>query len=432
MAVSIAVGVSDELDPVEAFAAAADSAATGLGAPCDLAIVFAAAPHLGHAKTILSEVHSRLAPRSLIGCGAGGVLGGGREMESGPGAAVWALSAPGGEICTHHFEVEPADGGRTLNGLPDPEGLGEALVWVSDRALADGPSILDYLRTVAREYGVDRLIRYRHRVTAASWDSETARWTVEVDRDGEPVQLTASFLWGCSGYYDTEQGYAPEFAGQDDFAGEVVHPQHWPEDLDHAGKQVVVIGSGATAVTLVPAMAEARPSTSRCCSARRRTSCRCRPATPSPSGSRRLPLAAPLPDRALEADPAPAGVLPAGPTAPRPRQAADPLGRPSSSSRPASTSTPTSSRSTTRGTSGSAWSRTATCSGRSASGRASVVTGTIDTFTDAGRPARHGGGARRRPGRHRDRAQPEAVRRRRPASSTARRSTCRTPWRTRR
>ena len=127
--------------------------------------------------------------------------------------------------------------------------------WVSDRALADGPSILDYLRTVAREYGVDGLIRYRHRVTAASWDSETARWTVDVDCDGEQVQLTASFLWGCSGYYDTEQGYAPEFAGQDDFAGEVVHPQHWPEDLDHAGKKVVVIGSGATAVTLVPAMA---------------------------------------------------------------------------------------------------------------------------------------------------------------------------------
>jgi len=127
--------------------------------------------------------------------------------------------------------------------------------WVSDRALADGPSILDYLRTVAREYGVDGLIRYRHRVTAASWDSATARWTVDIDRDGEQLQLTASFLWGCSGYYDTEQGYAPEFAGQDDFAGEVVHPQHWPEDLDHAGKKVVVIGSGATAVTLVPAMA---------------------------------------------------------------------------------------------------------------------------------------------------------------------------------
>ncbi len=145
MAVSIAVGVSDELDPVEAFAAAADSAATGLGARCDLAIVFAAAPHLGHAKTILSEVHSRLAPRSLIGCGAGGVLGGGREMESGPGAAVWALSAPGGEICTHHFEVEPADGGRTLNGLPEPEGLGEALVVLADPYTFSAEALLSVL-----------------------------------------------------------------------------------------------------------------------------------------------------------------------------------------------------------------------------------------------------------------------------------------------
>jgi cation diffusion facilitator CzcD-associated flavoprotein CzcO len=127
--------------------------------------------------------------------------------------------------------------------------------WIEDRALADGPSILRYLRSVAEEYGVDRLIRYRHRVVAASWDSATARWTVEVDHDGEQRTMTASFVWGCSGYYDTEQGYAPELPGQDAFAGDVVHPQHWPADLDYAGKRVVVIGSGATAVTLLPAMA---------------------------------------------------------------------------------------------------------------------------------------------------------------------------------
>ena len=128
--------------------------------------------------------------------------------------------------------------------------------WPEDRALADGPMILEYLRTVAREYAVDRLIRYRHRVVGASWDSATSRWTVEVDREGERVALTASFLWGCSGYYDTEQGYQPDFPGLDDFAGRVVHPQHWPEDLDYSGQRVLVIGSGATAVTLVPAMAE--------------------------------------------------------------------------------------------------------------------------------------------------------------------------------
>jgi cation diffusion facilitator CzcD-associated flavoprotein CzcO len=127
--------------------------------------------------------------------------------------------------------------------------------WHGDRALADGALILDYLRTVAQEYGVDRAIRYRHRVVAASWDSAAARWTVDVDVDGELRTMTASFLWGCTGYYDTEQGHAPDFPGQERFAGRVVHPQHWPEDLDHEGRRVVVIGSGATAVTLVPALA---------------------------------------------------------------------------------------------------------------------------------------------------------------------------------
>jgi monooxygenase len=127
--------------------------------------------------------------------------------------------------------------------------------WRGDRALADGASILQYVRDVARERGVDRLIRYDHRVVGAAWDSATARWTVEVDRGGERTRLTTAFLWGCSGYYDYDAGYTPDFPGTGDFRGEIVHPQHWPEDLDHAGKKVVVIGSGATAVTLVPAMA---------------------------------------------------------------------------------------------------------------------------------------------------------------------------------
>ncbi len=127
--------------------------------------------------------------------------------------------------------------------------------WPGDRALADGPSILEYVRTVAAEHGVDELIRYHHTVQRASWDSGTALWTVDVDRDGEPVTLTTSFLHACSGYYDYDVGHTPQFPGAEDFAGEIVHPQHWPEDLDHTGKRVVVIGSGATAVTLVPAMA---------------------------------------------------------------------------------------------------------------------------------------------------------------------------------
>ena len=127
--------------------------------------------------------------------------------------------------------------------------------WPGDLALADGASILSYLRTVAEEYGVDELIRYRHKVVRASWDSDAALWTVEVDAAGAPVTITASFLWGCAGYYDYDEPYAPEFPGAETFEGTIVHPQHWPDDLDYAGKRVVVIGSGATAVTLVPAMA---------------------------------------------------------------------------------------------------------------------------------------------------------------------------------
>ena len=127
--------------------------------------------------------------------------------------------------------------------------------WPGDRALADGPLILDYLRTVAEEHGVDALIRYRHRVVRAGWDSASATWTVEAVHDGDPVTITCNVLWCASGYYDYAEPFAPELPGVEDFRGQVVHPQHWPEDLDYSGQQVVVLGSGATAVTLVPAMA---------------------------------------------------------------------------------------------------------------------------------------------------------------------------------
>ena len=128
--------------------------------------------------------------------------------------------------------------------------------WQGDKALADGPSILRYVRETAQEYGVDRHVHLGCHVTSADWDSETARWTVTVDRRGETEQVTCSFLWSCSGYYDYDQGYLPDLPGLDRFEGPVVHPQHWPDDLDHRGKRVVVVGSGATAVTLVPALAQ--------------------------------------------------------------------------------------------------------------------------------------------------------------------------------
>ena len=130
--------------------------------------------------------------------------------------------------------------------------------WTDAKSIADGASILEYVREAAQEYGVDRAIRYGHRVVRAEWSSTTARWTVtsEVGDAGETVTVTCSFLEVCSGYYRYDEGFTPEFAGRDDFAGLIVHPQYWPDDLHVAGKRIVVIGSGATAVTLVPSLVE--------------------------------------------------------------------------------------------------------------------------------------------------------------------------------
>ncbi len=129
--------------------------------------------------------------------------------------------------------------------------------WHSNAAIADGASIRDYIRDTADAYGIDRHIRFRHRVTRASWSSADTLWTVEAERGAarEVVRFTCNFLFGCTGYYDYAGGYAPEFAGAETFRGRIVHPQQWPQDLDYGGKRVVVIGSGATAVTIVPAMA---------------------------------------------------------------------------------------------------------------------------------------------------------------------------------
>lgn len=128
--------------------------------------------------------------------------------------------------------------------------------WKEAKAIADGPAILQYVRDTAQEFGIDRHIRFRQRVRSASWSSEEACWRVEAENgEGATVQYTCDFLYGCTGYYRYESGYEPKFPGIEDFRGRMVHPQHWPEDLDYAGKKVVVIGSGATAVTLVPAMA---------------------------------------------------------------------------------------------------------------------------------------------------------------------------------
>lgn len=133
--------------------------------------------------------------------------------------------------------------------------------WRDEHAIATADKILAYLRETAAENGIDSHIRFHHKVLGADWDSTRSRWTVDVERthaDGrgvELVQISANWLFCGGGYYRYDQGYTPHFEGRDRFTGHIVHPQHWPEDLDYAGKRVVVIGSGATAVTLVPSMA---------------------------------------------------------------------------------------------------------------------------------------------------------------------------------
>ena len=129
--------------------------------------------------------------------------------------------------------------------------------WTADKAIADGPSIMNYLRETVAEYDIERHIRFDHHVDSADWSSADATWTINAHRTDtdEAVTYTCSFLFMCSGYYSYEGGYTPEFPGVERFAGQIVHPQEWPDDLDHTGQRVVVIGSGATAMTLVPALA---------------------------------------------------------------------------------------------------------------------------------------------------------------------------------
>ena len=147
--------------------------------------------------------------------------------------------------------------------------------WTAPTALAEGADILAYLEETARSYGVDERVRLGHRVVRAAWSSDEARWRVTVAHDDGESVVVCRFLWVCTGYYRYDRGHVPALAGRDEFGGRLVHPQAWPDDLDVAGRDVAVIGSGATAVTLVPALVErgARVTMS---SVRRATWRRCR------------------------------------------------------------------------------------------------------------------------------------------------------------
>ena len=189
----------------------------------------------------------------IVGAGLSGIGAGCRLRQRCPGksfAILEARAASGGTWDLFRFPGVRSDSDMFTLCYPFRP-------WAGSQAIVDGSSILGYLRETARIYGIDDSIRFHHRVTAAAWSSKEGRWTVEIERvdTGESVRMTGRFLFTCTGYYRYDEGYTPAFCGVERFGGKIVHPQFWSEDVDYAGKRVVVIGSGATAVTLVPALA---------------------------------------------------------------------------------------------------------------------------------------------------------------------------------
>ena len=190
----------------------------------------------------------------VIGAGLSGIGAGYHLQAEAPGktyAILEARSSIGGTWDLFRYPGIRSDSDMHTLGYPFRP-------WSEPKALADGPSIRRYVIETAQEYGIDKHIRFEHKVLAANWSSRQHRWTVDVERTdtGERLQLTAGFVVGCTGYYRYDEPYVPEFPGRDRFQGEIIHPQQWADDTDYAGKRVVVIGSGATAITLVPAMTD--------------------------------------------------------------------------------------------------------------------------------------------------------------------------------
>ncbi len=189
----------------------------------------------------------------IVGAGLSGI-GAGHYLQTQCPWASWAI-----------FEARESIGGTWdlfrypgVRSDSDMFTLGYAFrPWDGDKAIADGDSILRYIKDTAAQAGVDGRIRFRHRVVQAAWSSDEARWHITAQRTdtGELVEVTCGFIFCCTGYYRYDQGYLPDFAGLDRFQGTIVHPQAWPGDLSYDGMRVLVIGSGATAVTLVPALA---------------------------------------------------------------------------------------------------------------------------------------------------------------------------------
>jgi cation diffusion facilitator CzcD-associated flavoprotein CzcO len=189
----------------------------------------------------------------IVGAGLSGICAGYHLQDKCPGksyAILEARDAIGGTWDLFRYPGIRSDSDMYTLGY-------RFRPWPEAEAIADGPSILRYVQDTARDHGIDRRIRFHHRVVRADWSSADARWTVEAQRTdtGETATFTCGFLFMCSGYYRYDQGFAPSFEGEESFGGTLVHAQDWRDDISYKDKRVVVIGSGATAVTLVPAMA---------------------------------------------------------------------------------------------------------------------------------------------------------------------------------
>ena len=190
----------------------------------------------------------------VVGAGLSGIAAGYHLQTSLPDksyAILEARASTGGTWDLFRFPGIRSDSDMYTLGYPFRP-------WDSDTSIADGEVILEYVRDTARENGIDRKIRFHHHVTRADWRPDDQRWSIEVQRtdSGSTVEFTCSFLLACTGYYRYDEGYTPDFPGVEEFSGQVVHPQFWSPDVEYEGTRVIVIGSGATAVTLVPALAE--------------------------------------------------------------------------------------------------------------------------------------------------------------------------------
>src|SRR5579862_6044401 len=185
----------------------------------------------------------------IVGAGISGVGGAFHLTRQCPGRSFVVLEAQqsfGGTWRTHHYPGIRSDSDLHTFGY-------RFKPWTS-APIATAAEILSYLGEIIAENDLARHIRYRHSISSASWSSEDNRWTIAATRadTGAAVHFTANFLWMCQGYYRHSEGYTPEWKGMEEFRGRIVHPQNWPEDLDYAGKEVLVIGSGATAATIIP------------------------------------------------------------------------------------------------------------------------------------------------------------------------------------